>query len=112
MKQIQYDDDGTPFGYKYVLVGMYWYGEEPKMYLDKDAILDTPFDENFDDLIKVELALDSAIRNQHPDLEVLDLAFIYDGIKPDYGWRVGTWEHAKEVVKHLVWRLLLAIRTW
>lgn len=112
MKQHQLDSDGTPFGYKYVLVGMYWHGEEPTMYLDKDAILDAPFDDDFDDLIQVEVALESALKNQHPDLEVLDIGFIYDGIKPDHAYRVGTWEHAKEVIKHLVWRLLLAIRTW
>jgi hypothetical protein len=103
VKQHQLDSDGTPYGYKYALVGMYWYGEEPTMYLDTDD-LDTD--------IQVEVALESALKRQHPDLEVLDLGVIHDGIEPDFMWRVGTWGHAKEVIKHLAWRLFLATRKW
>jgi hypothetical protein len=95
------DNNNSPTsGYKYVLVGMYWYGEEPTMYLE---------DENENDQ-RVANAIERALRKQHPRLESVDVGFIYDGIEPDHAYRVGTWEHAREVITHLAWRLLIALR--
>jgi hypothetical protein len=101
MKQIQYDDEGTPYGYKYVLVGVYWSGEEPVMY---------KYNKKHDTDQRIAFAIEDALRKQHPDIDGIDVGFIQDGLKPDYAWRKGTWRHFSEVVEYLAWRLYLAVR--
>jgi len=108
MKQLQYDDDGTPYGYKYVLMGMYWSGEEPTMYPEYN------YDDEDEDCFDVEGGVDDAINEalkaKHPSLEVIDVAFLFDGVAPDYWYRPWTKGHVKEVVRHFLWVLFLKLR--
>ena len=85
--------------YKLVLMGMYYEGEEPKVYPDCLHDEDDWYCKCEQDIAS---SINFGIRQNQPKVTFLDTAFLQYQNTPE--WNSRGWRHVKEVFKYYLWK--------